>query len=285
MTDIEKILICPECKADLDSKLQCTKCGAQYSRKHGVYDLISMKLSGNQEYLYTDEIPDDIYPLYRDIYPEGFVESNDDYNSRLNEETKEAQKKQDEYVRELLKGMTGCVCDLATGGGCMLQKILDSAKNDVSIVCTDINMLELIMTRLRRNGDRTNISYIGTDGRYLSVKDDSFDYITSLAGFGNIPDSDMVAHELYRVLKPGGKIIIEGSYIEKGTKSYDLACGVGIERGLVEEFLIHDLKKAGFDSVKSTVLGEAIWAENPYDLIPAAGDNQRFCVIEAVKPN
>ena len=46
---------------------------------------------------------------------------------------------------------------------------------------------------------------------------------------------------------------------------------------------LQDLRDAGFAKVQSTVVAEAVWAENPYDLIPAAGDLQRFCVIEAVK--
>ncbi len=139
------------------------------------------------------------------------------------------------------------------------------------------------MTRLRRNGNRGNISYIGTDGRYVSLKDGVFDYITSLYGFENRPEGDRVAREIYRILKSSGKIIIEGGYIDKDSRSYELECSVGVERGMVEEYILSDLKKAGFVNVKSTVVAEAVWAENPFDLIPAAGDIQRYCVIEAEK--
>ena len=49
----------------------------------------------------------------------------------------------------------------------------------------------------------------------MSIKDNSFDFITSVAAFGNIPESDKVAKELYRILKENGKLIIQGLYIGK----------------------------------------------------------------------
>jgi len=117
----------------------------------------------------------------------------------------------------------------------------------------------------------------------MSIKDNSFDYITSVAAFGNIPESDKVAKELYRILKPQDKLIIEGTYIEKGSKSFELAKSMGLEKGMVEEYLTQELENAGFTSVTSTVVAKAIWAENPYDRLPVAGDMQYFSVIQAEK--
>lgn len=281
MFDVKNIIMCPKCKTDLSDDLNCEKCGAKYTHRHGVYNLISIDLSGEEEYLYRDEIPDDINLIFPKKFELEWEKITEDYYSHYNDETLAAQKKQDEYIAELLRTMSGTVCDLATGGGTMLQKILDFGSDDLSIVCTDINVMELTSTRIRRNGSRQNINYIAADGRYLPIKDGSIDFITSLSGFGNIPEGDRVAEEIFRILKPGGKLLIQGTYIDKNSKSYELACSVGIDRGTVEEYLLHDLKKAGFENVKSTIVAEAIWAENPYDLIPAAGDSQRFYIIEA----
>ena len=41
--------------------------------------------------------------------------------------------------------------------------------------------------------------------------------------------------------------------------------------------------KAGFKEIVSTIVDEAVWAENPYDRIPVTGDSQRFCIIQAKK--
>ncbi len=299
MERISDILRCPKCGCRVTTTLLCNQCGSQYSHQHGVYNLISLDLSSEQEYLYRGDIHDDLNSILGESYlsrnfsvesenPQGFEEREneaaDHYYSLFNEETKLAFEKQDEYMRQVIASLSGVVCDLATGGGTMLQMILDSHNPQITdIVCTDINELELICTRYRRNGSRSNVSYVATDGRYMSFKDDSFDYVTSFAGFGNIPDAEKVAAEIYRVLKPGGKILIKGNYIEKDSRSFELARSIGVERGLVEELLTDDLRSAGFTDICSTVVAEAVWAENPYDLIPAAGDTQRFCVIEASK--
>ena len=283
MFDIKNILRCPKCGSDLSDDLSCPKCGEKFSYKHGVYNVISMDLSGEQEYLYTDDIPDDASEIFPKDMEMNMEKVWEEYYAVLNKETREAMDKQLEVVREKIQAMSGTVMDLATGGGGMLQNIIDFGSPELEIICTDINVMELMTTRVRRNGARKNISYVATDGRYLAIKDGSVDYITSFAGFGNIPEADKMTKELYRVLKPGGKIMIQDSFIEKGTKSYELACSVGVERGLIEEYILHDLEEAGFKNVKATVVAEAIWAENPYDLIPAAGDNQRFCIIEAEK--
>ena len=204
-----------------------------------------------------------------------------DYNAHKNKETLEAQKMQREHMDSLIEGFSGIVCDLATGMGSMLQKILNANNKNFSIVCTDIDKRMLMWTRKLKQTDNHRVFYIATDGRYMSIKDKSFDYITSLAAFGNIPENDKVAKELYRILKPNGKIVIQGNYIEKGSESFELAQSKGLERGLVEEYLINDLKNAGFENIISTVVAEAVWAENPYDLLPVAGDTNRYCIIQA----
>ncbi len=271
--DITSIIVCPHCHVELTPELKCEKCARQYSRKHGVYNLLESDLPVGQE-------------IYKDENPESYDKLTNDYNALLNEETKAAIMKRETFVRGILENTSGMICDLATGAGNMLKNLLEctDGKENVNIVCTDIGVRNLTLTRLRLNGSRENISYIVTDGRNISLKDGTFDYVTTLYGFGNIPEGDRVSREIYRILKPGGKIIIEGGYIDKDSRSYELACSVGVERGMVEEYILSDLEKAGFVNVKSTVVAEAVWAENPYDLIPAAGDTQRYCVIEAEKP-
>lgn len=66
-------------------------------------------------------------------------------------------------------------------------------------------------------------------------------------------------------------------------KFYEVAKGLGQKKGLVGEFWVEELKNAGFRDVASTVVIKAIWAENPYDRIPVAGDMQYFCIIQAEK--
>ena len=47
--NIKDMLMCPECKCSLSDGLECCDCHHIYSYKYGVYDVISQKLSSNQE--------------------------------------------------------------------------------------------------------------------------------------------------------------------------------------------------------------------------------------------
>ncbi|UVE42076.1 class I SAM-dependent methyltransferase [Clostridium sp. CM027] len=265
----------------MSEKLECKKCGNKFSYEHGVFDVVSPKLSSNQEILW--EITDDM--IENDIEATKQKDNDNacikDYNVHKNKETLEAEKMLSEHMDSLIEGFSGIVCDLSTGMGCMLQKMLNANNKNFSIVCTDIDKRILMWTRKLKQTDDHRVFYIASDGKYMSIKDKSFDYIASLAVFGNIPENDKVAKELYRILKPNGKIVIQGNYIEKDSKSFELAQSKSLERGLVEEYLVNDLKNAGFENIISTVVAEVVWAENPYDLLPVAGDTQRYCIIQA----
>lgn len=281
--DVKSIIVCPKCRCPLDYNLCCKECNTQYSKYYGVYDIVNPELSSNQEILWniTDEdLADETNTGERQNAEEDWAK---DYFSHKNKETIIAEQKLTNKTMELLKGLHGNVCDLATGMGGMLQMILESDNSDISIVCTDISKRILAWTRKIKQTDDDKVSYIATDGRYMSIKDNSFDYITSVAAFGNIPKSDKVAKELYRILKENGKLIIQGIYIEKDSESFEAAKSLGLEKGLVEEYLVDELRKAGFKEIVSTIVDEAVWAENPYDRIPVAGDIQKFCIIQAIK--
>lgn len=277
-----EIFMCPECKSRLSESLVCDVCHHEYGFKYGVYDLVSQKLSSNQVILWrvTDEDIEREEAPAQNVETPGWVK---DYSSRISNETKQAQQKQSNYLKELYNSLSGTVCDLATGMGGNLRSLLNIENKNFNIVCTDIDKRILAMTRKKMKTDDERVSYIATDGRYISVKDNSFDYITSYAAFGNIPESDKVAKELYRTLKLHGKLIIQGSYIEKESKSFYLAKELGLEKGMVEEYLTTELEKAGFINIESNIVGKAVWAENPHDKLPVAGDMQYFNVIQAEK--
>lgn len=285
--NLEDLLICPVCHCGLSENLECKNCHHIYSYQYGVYDVVSPKLSGDQKTFWTVTDED----IERDAVPNGKSDEGaepdweKDYYARMSDETKQAQKKQSDFMNRLIPSLSGVVCDLATGRGRNLERLLTAGANDLSIVCTDIDRRILAMTRKNKKTDDSRVFYIATDGRYLSIRDNSFDSITSFAAFGNIPESDKVAGELYRTLKPGGELIVEGTYIAEGSRSFELAKKTGLEKGMTEKYLTQELKSTGFQDVTSTVVAKAVWAENPYDVLPVAGDMQYFCVIQAKKPD
>ena len=281
--DVKNIIVCPKCRCSLDNKLCCKKCNTQYSKYYGVYDIVNPELSLNQEILWNITEEDLANKSNTNERQSSEDDWTKDYFLRKNKETIIAEQKLADKTMVLLKGLHGDVCDLATGMGGMLQMILESHNSNISIVCTDISKRVLAWTRKIKQTNDDKVSYIATDGRYMSIKDNSFDFITSAAAFGNIPESDKVANELYRILRENGKLIIQGLYIEKGSKSFEVAKNLGLEKGLVEEYLVDELRKAGFKEITSTIVDEAVWAENPYDKIPVTGDIQKFCIIQAKK--
>ena len=127
MKNITEILMCPECHSALKDDLKCCGCGKQYNYRHGVYNLISNDLSGNQTYLNRTFIPDDKEGMDRVFYDIWGREDLSDeelskyYYSCCNQETIEALQKQKKSVINILHSLSGIVCDLATGGGTMLQ--------------------------------------------------------------------------------------------------------------------------------------------------------------------
>lgn len=121
MKKIQDLLMCPECKCGLSEILECKKCGNKYSYKHGVYDVVSPKLSSNQEILW--EITDDMVEKGIESTKQKNNDSIESYNAYKNKETLEAQKLQRERMDSLIEGFSGIVCDLATGMGSMLQKM------------------------------------------------------------------------------------------------------------------------------------------------------------------
>ena len=275
--NIVDILMCPECKSSLTNTLECRKCNSKYTLENGIYNIVSKKLSADQAILWkiSDE---EIYGNCSNT-----INSSNDYQSRKNAGTLKAEEKHQEYIEKVVPGISGIVCDLATGLGNMLNNLVNYGNKNMEIICTDIDKRVLMLTKKRLNLVENSVSFVATDGRYLSIKNDSFDFITSRAVFGNIPETEKIASEMYRVLQPKGKIIVIGTFIEKDSKSFKLAESIGIGQGMVEEYLIGVLADTKFHEINSTIVAKAEWAENPYDLIPVAGDMQYYYVLEAEK--
>lgn len=280
--DIRDILVCPVCRVRLDGDLKCGKCGAVYVGRLGVYDLISAQISGDQTSLWgIDEgvFADEAQLSTHNEKQQAMIE---DYHAHINQESRDADEKLSALTMAAVKNIHGVVCDLATGNGGMLAYLLEHSQAE-KIVCTDIDPLVLARTRVRLHTEDDKVYYVGSDGRQMSLADDSFDFVTSLAGLGNVPETDRVARELHRILKPGGVFLTKSAYLEKGSRSHEIARELKLDKGLIEEELVACLYEAGFSKVESTVAGTAVWAENPYDLLPVAGDRQKYCLIKAVK--
>jgi demethylmenaquinone methyltransferase/2-methoxy-6-polyprenyl-1,4-benzoquinol methylase len=102
------------------------------------------------------------------------------------------------------------VLDLAGGTGDLARAFATRVSSDGHVVLADINaaMLEQGRRRLVDAGVAGNVSIVQVDAQNLPFADRSFDRITIAFGLRNVTDKAAALRSMYRVLKPGGKLLI-----------------------------------------------------------------------------
>jgi demethylmenaquinone methyltransferase/2-methoxy-6-polyprenyl-1,4-benzoquinol methylase len=118
------------------------------------------------------------------------------------------------------------ILDLAGGTGDLALKFARQVGPRGHVVLADINaaMLEQGRRRLVDAGVAGNLTIAQVNAENLPFDDASFDRITIAFGLRNVTDKHAALRSMYRVLKPGGKVLIlEFSQPGKAIKpAYDL---------------------------------------------------------------
>jgi demethylmenaquinone methyltransferase / 2-methoxy-6-polyprenyl-1,4-benzoquinol methylase len=178
------------------------------------------------------------------------------------------------------------ILDVASGTGDLAAALAKQVGKNGHVVLTDINESMLAKGRLRLidKGIISNVSYVQADAENLPFPDNHFDRITIAFGLRNVTQQDKALQSMYRILKPGGKLLILefsrvnspllrrlydfysfkiipqiGEWVTKDRKSYDY---------LVESIRMHPdqetlktmMEKAGFEDVKYDNLSAGIVA-------------------------
>ena len=102
------------------------------------------------------------------------------------------------------------VLDLAGGTGDLTAKFSKLVGKDGKVVLADINssMLNVGRDKLRDRGLVQNIEYVQANAQYLPFEDNTFDVVTIAFGLRNVTDKDMALRSIFRVLKPGGRLLV-----------------------------------------------------------------------------
>jgi len=102
------------------------------------------------------------------------------------------------------------VLDLAGGTGDLALKMSRMVGASGEVVLSDINasMLSNGRDRLTDEGVAGNIRYVQANAECLPFPDDYFDCITMAFGLRNVTDKDMALRSMYRILKPGGRLLV-----------------------------------------------------------------------------
>lgn len=102
------------------------------------------------------------------------------------------------------------VLDLAGGTGDLALKFVDRVAPGGSVVLSDINpaMLEQGRLRMLDQGIVNGVEYVQANAESLPFADNRFDCITIAFGLRNVTDKEKALGSMYRVLKPGGRLLV-----------------------------------------------------------------------------
>jgi demethylmenaquinone methyltransferase/2-methoxy-6-polyprenyl-1,4-benzoquinol methylase len=102
------------------------------------------------------------------------------------------------------------VLDLAGGTGDLALLIAPRVGPQGRVVLSDINnaMIRTGRARLLDRGIAGNVEYVQADAERLPFPDNSFDCITMAFGLRNVTHKQTALDSMYRVLKPGGRLLI-----------------------------------------------------------------------------
>ncbi|MBA3535508.1 MAG: bifunctional demethylmenaquinone methyltransferase/2-methoxy-6-polyprenyl-1,4-benzoquinol methylase UbiE [Tatlockia sp.] len=102
------------------------------------------------------------------------------------------------------------VLDLAGGSGDLTRLLSKKVGAKGIVILADINasMLAVGRNRLLDQGLFSNIDFIQANAQTLPFADNSFHCITIGFGLRNVTDKDEALRSMYRVCKPGGKLMV-----------------------------------------------------------------------------
>lgn len=115
------------------------------------------------------------------------------------------------YTLDLAKLKPGQrALDVAGGTGDLAIKMSTMVGDTGHVVLSDINeaMLEQGRQRLINEGIVGNVSCVLADAETLPFDDNQFEVVTIAFGLRNVTDKDKALRSMYRVLKPGGQLLV-----------------------------------------------------------------------------
>jgi SAM-dependent methyltransferase len=185
--------------------------------------------------------------------------------------------------------------DLGSGAG--IDCFLAAKKVGPTGKVIGVDMTPAMLDKARGNaesGGYTNVEFRLGEIEHMPVSDDSIDVITSNCVINLSPDKPSVFQEAYRVLKPGGRIMISdivlvGELPEELLKSAQAYAGC-ISGAMQKDEYLELVRKAGFSQIeimKETGVPLEAWASEfgiPADELKKYSDTIISLNFSATKP-
>lgn len=272
MIDIRNLLCCPVCKGELNRALKCSSCSREYDSKDGIFVMLDPELS-KVEWKWDEDQFDSKIRKEKDI----------EYRGYFNEATIKAHERWWKEMKSYIKSFRGYVLDIASGLGGMFRALMETDA-DFTPIASDVDPNVIAWTAKQIQSEYSKIlGALVTDAKHLAIKNECLDVVTSYAGLNNIPDPALALAEIYRVLKKTGELVLMQTFVDENSRSAELGKQYHVEDSLTENIFIKKLEGVGFKNIKVKSVASAVWAENPMDLLPVAGDEVHYTIIEATK--
>lgn len=158
------------------------------------------------------------------------------------------------------------IADLGAGEGLISQLL---ARRAEKVICVDNSpkMVE-VGTELAKKNGFTNLSYKLGDIAQVPLGDASVDLALLSQALHHAPKPEQAVREAFRILRPGGQLIILDLLEHQFEKAHDLYADVWL--GFSENKLYQFLKAAGFRQIEVNVVAKELEAPN-FETVLASG--------------
>ena len=114
------------------------------------------------------------------------------------------------YARDLVRRLPasglGRVLELACGTGIVTHQLRERLDENTALVATDLSEGMLKFAQAKPQSSK-KIEWKVADANALPFGDETFDAVVCQFGFMFFPDKDKAVSEIFRVLKPGGRLL------------------------------------------------------------------------------
>ncbi|WP_223668737.1 bifunctional demethylmenaquinone methyltransferase/2-methoxy-6-polyprenyl-1,4-benzoquinol methylase UbiE [Kangiella shandongensis] len=102
------------------------------------------------------------------------------------------------------------ILDIAGGTGDLTAKFSKIVGPNGQVTLADINesMIKVGRSKLVDSGVVGNVDFVQANAECLPFPDNHFDRITIAFGLRNVTDKDKALRSMYRILKPGGRLLV-----------------------------------------------------------------------------
>ena len=155
-----------------------------------------------------------------------------------------------EVARRAAVGPGQRLLDIATGTGVIA---LAARRREPRAEIVAVDFSEAMLDSARQKPGAESITWEFADAHHLDYPDESFDAVTHGYLLRNVSDIPRVLAEQFRVLRPGGRVVVLETAPPRGLLKLALSVGMSVVLPLLGRVVAHDRDAYGY--LKDSTLG------------------------------